>query len=296
MKRLTSRGLRATALSSLLALGLSACTHIDVQDGDMFRRGQAAPQDDWFGQAQAQAQGSAAQLERFSIKAADGTLLNGVFVRKPGAQATLVYFQGAGNTIPKTIKGLLHTSAALPAHLLLWDYRGTGLSEGQGGTPQLRGDASAIVAEARRLGGEALPLVYWGYSLGSLVSGHLSQELPPQALILEGSLTNAQDWADQRVPWYATPFVTVTLADSVRAFDNRKALQDLQRPTLLLAGEKDETTPPRFSQDILQHMQHRQCATLVRVPGVGHGGIASTPLAQAAMIEAIKNASLRKAC
>lgn len=290
MTKLPQRALLAT----LLVLSLSACTHINVQDGDMFRRGQAAPQDDWFGQAQAQA--SAAQLERISVKAEDGTLLSGVFVRKPGAQVTLVYFQGAGNTVQKTIKYLLKTSEALPAHLLLWDYRGMGLSEGQGGTPQLRSDASSIVAEARRLGGEALPLVYWGYSLGSLVSGHLSQDLPPQALILEGSLTNAQEWADQRVPWYATPFVTVTLADSVRAFDNRKALQDLQRPTLLLAGEKDETTPPRFSQDIVQHMQHKQCATLVLVPEVGHGGIAGRPQGQAAMLQAIKNAASGKSC
>jgi pimeloyl-ACP methyl ester carboxylesterase len=254
-----------------LAFALSACQTVSVQDGDMFRRTQAASPVALVETMQPLA--APRQVEAIGFHGQDGVQLGGLFLRHPQAKATVVYFQGGGNHITKDARWLAKLAADLPVHLMVWDYRGMGLSAGKGGTAHMLGDALAAVAQARSSGGADLPLVYWGYSMGTLISAHLSQQLPPDALILEGTLTNAQDWAENSVPWWAKPFVSVELGDGVRAFDNREALRQHQRPTLLLVGGRDKTTPPRFSQAVVQQMQHRQCVTLSEAPESGHGGI-----------------------
>ncbi|QPF71669.1 hypothetical protein G8A07_01150 [Roseateles sp. DAIF2] len=259
------------ALLLLAVTALAGCQSIEVKDGDMFRRSGATPPADWLARAQPLA--APRQVERLQFGSEDGVTLGGLFLRHPRAVATVLYFQGAGNHVQKDASWLATLAGELPVHLMVWDYRGTGLSAGEGGTARLLADARAAAAEARRQGGADLPLVYWGYSLGTLVGAHLAQDLAPDALILEGALTNAQYWADNKVPWYGRPFVSVHLADTVRAYDNRQALQRLRRPTLMLVGGQDPVTPPRFARAIVERMQHPQCATLVEAPRAGHGGI-----------------------
>ena len=276
---------RATALLlSLAALALlPGCqTRVfSVQDGDMFRRSAASAPQDWS--TQLQNLSLPRQVSTVQFKGQDGTALGGVFFKHPQAKATVLYFQGGGNHVQKDFRWLATLAADLPVNVLVWDYRGMGLSEGTGGTAHMATDSLAAAKLARQLGGEEQPLVYWGYSMGTLISSHLARIDPPDALILEGTLTTAQDWADNQVPWFAKPFVGVDLAATVRAFDNREALQGLRRPVLLLSGGKDDVTPPRFTKDVVAHMSQPQCATVVESPMAGHGGIHRQPQAREAL-------------
>jgi dipeptidyl aminopeptidase/acylaminoacyl peptidase len=59
-------------------------------------------------------------------------------------------------------------------------------------------------------------------------------------------------------------------------------------PTLLVVGEQDFRTPPEESEQFYGALQLRGVPTaLVRVPGVGHGGLASRPSQSAAKTDAI---------
>ena len=255
----------------LLAAALAGCASIDVRDGDMFRRFTAPVPADWLARAEPLA--APRQVERLQFQSDDGVALGGLFMRHPQARATVLYFQGAGNHIQRDAAGLAALGGDLPVHVMVWDYRGMGLSAGEGGTGRMLADARAAVAEARRQAGAAVPLVYWGYSMGTLVSAHLANQHAPDALILEGTLTNAQDWADNQVPWYGKPFVSIRLADTVRAYDNRQSLQPFRRPVLMLVGGQDEVSPPSFTRAIVQQMRHPQCATVVEAPRADHGNI-----------------------
>lgn len=291
-----TKTLRLGALAAAIATtALAGCANIEVQDGDMFRRSKSEAPADWLTKAREQA-GDRFALEPVRFAGADGTELGGLFLRRPGAQTTVVYFQGGGNTVAKTWPYLLKQSAELPANVLFWDYRGMGLSGGTGGTPQMRNDARAAVQEARRLSGEALPVVYWGFSLGTVIGANLAQDLPPDALVLEGPITTAEEWARNKVPWYAKPFVQITLADTVRAYDNRVALADLRRPTLLLVGANDDTTPPAFARSIEQQIKARQCVTVVEVPEAGHGNSIDKPAGRGALLALIERGRQRQGC
>jgi|GEM_PF-1671398 len=287
-------GACAAALAGLL---LAACASVDVNDADLFVRHQQPMEAGWLAQAQARAAESGAGLEQVQFRSADGTLLGGLFLRQPGARLTAVYFQGAGNIVQRSYPALLRDASQLPLNALFWDYRGMGLSEGVGGTPQLMSDAQAAVREARRLSGEALPLAYWGFSLGTLVSAHLARELPPDALLLEGALTTAQAWAENQVPWYAKPFVSIRLADTVRGYDNHQALRELRRPTLMLVGSQDPASPPAFTRSLAQAMQHRDsCLHMVEVPEVAHGGALRKPEGLAAARAWLERGAARQGC
>jgi alpha-beta hydrolase superfamily lysophospholipase len=281
-------------LSLALALGLSACQTFSVQDGDLFRRTKASSPAALVAQMQPLA--APRQVEALSFQGKDGVQLGGMFLRHPQAQATVVYFQGGGNHISKDAPWLAKLAADLPVHVMVWDYRGMGLSAGEGGTTHVLGDAMAAAAEARLLAGSQLPLVYWGYSMGTLISAHLSQQLPPDALILEGTLTNAQDWAENKVPWYGKPFVSIELAAGVKAFDNRVALRQHQRPTLMLVGGRDDITPPRFSREVLKQMRQPQCVTLVEVPQARHGGIHDHRVSRAALQGFVQQVKPGRSC
>ncbi|MDT9000342.1 alpha/beta hydrolase [Paucibacter sp. APW11] len=299
MPRLTPHfpGLLRASTLLLATLTLSACVSVQVNEREIFSRNTAPAAEDWLSQAQAQAGATGARLEQVRFQSADGTSLGGLFLRQPGARLTAVYFQGAGNIVQRSYPVLLRDASQLPVNVLFWDYRGMGLSEGVGSMQQLRDDTQAAVREARRLSGDNLPLAYWGFSLGTLVGAHLAAEAPPDALLLEGTLTSAQDWADNKVPWYAKPFVRIQIDDSVRGYDNRQALQKLRTPTLLLVGSEDQTSPPAFTRSLAQAMQYRgSCLRVLEVPGVAHGGTLRKPEGVAAARELLERGAQRQGC
>ena len=280
-----------------LALSLGGCVNLQVKDSEIFQRSSQPVADDWLSQAQARAQEAGASLQQVRFQSKDGTALGGLFLRQPGAQMTAVYFQGAGNIVQRSYPPLLRHALKLPLNVLFWDYRGMGLSEGSGSTTATRDDALAALREARQLSGQDLPVLYWGFSLGTLVSAHLAAEVPPDALLLEGTLTNAQEWADNKVPWYAKPFVRIELDENVRRYDNHEALRQLRTPTLMLVGSEDQTSPPRFTRSLAQVMQHRDsCLRVLEVPGVAHGGALTQPDALAAMRALLAQGAKRQGC
>jgi fermentation-respiration switch protein FrsA (DUF1100 family) len=79
---------------------------------------------------------------------------------------------------------------------------------------------------------------------------YVADHRPVGGLVLQSTATNVSDWAHSQVPWYAVPFVRISIAPSLQNVSNIDALEHYQGPLLLLAGGKDTITPPRFAQEL----------------------------------------------
>ncbi len=56
-------------------------------------------------------------------------------------------------------------------------------------------------------------LIVHGFSLGSFVAGQLAKSQQVDALVLQGTATNVDDWVDKKTPWYTNPFLTIKVDD-----------------------------------------------------------------------------------
>ena len=70
------------------------------------------------------------------------------------------------------------------------------------------------------------------------------------------------------------PAVTLKDFKSCDAFDVRSRLQEITLPALILCGQDDRLTPPRYSEFLHQHMASSR---LVAIPDAGHMPMAEKP-------------------
>lgn len=284
-----------------LALLLSGCVQFHVTEKQWLNKHTVDIAPDWLAQARAQADG---ELETFTVPSSDGTTLNLVLLRKPEARALVVYFAGAGTVLPRSLGRLLDTYRDQPVNVLFHDYRGYGLSSGEPSLQGLHEDAHAVLQQAKQLSvrdsrrenGQALPIIYHGFSLGSVVAAELSKREAPQGLILEGSATNVAEWADNSVPWWAWPFVRISIDPPLLAYDNVTATQSLRSPLLLITGDEDAVTPASFSRKIRDAHQYPSCVELQVIARVGHGGALRQPEGRTALRNFVERIDKAQRC
>jgi alpha/beta superfamily hydrolase len=94
----------------------------------------------------------------------------------------------------KVVQTLAKAFFALGYAAVRFNFRGVGASagafdEGRGETQ----DALAVVADARRRYGEALPLALAGFSFGSFIVTRVAQRITAQGLVLVGAAVNRFD-------------------------------------------------------------------------------------------------------
>lgn len=126
-------------------------------------------------------------------------------------------------------------------------------------------DAPALVA--------GLALVGTGARLRVLPSVlDLARTNPTAAARDLATLGYAPDHAAMAAEYLAAPTPVapnaldhdLTACDS---FDVRDDLAHIAQPALVLVGDADRLTPPKYAQYLVEHMPH---ATLVTIPGAGH--------------------------
>lgn len=171
-------------------------------------------------------------------------------VTKPGSQRPLIVYCG-GNSGDRFNAGVFYALKALPyGDVVLLDYPGYGDSPGAPTAARMAAMAPAVSAFAADLAANR-PLVFWGQSLGGFVCSNIAQLTPgADAIVLEATARRAIDIARAWRPWYLTPFVRITIADSLRAYDNAALLGDFGGPILVLGARRDDTLPVRLSRDL----------------------------------------------
>lgn len=153
--------------------------------------------------------------------------------------------------------------------VLLFDYRGYGMSEGTPSEEGLYADARAALAEAKRRSGGA-PIVYYGFSLGAAVCTQLATEEAPFALHLDAPFASIDRFArdNSDLPLRGDQVATI-------AYDNLSKIGKVQAPVQIFHGDQDDYVRAEYGEELYRRANDPKRFWLV--PGADHGGIPKTP-------------------
>jgi hypothetical protein len=192
-------------------------------------------------------------FEEHRIAAEDGTSLYAVFLRRPEARLVVLFFGGNQYRISEYGLATATVLAPLGASLMLVDFRGYGRSEGTPNLALLLSDALVVYDSLTTLPGvEPRRVVVHGHSLGSFLAGHVAAHRPTGGVVLQSSVTTAEEWVSSLPPWWMRPFVRMRPAESLRGRGNLEAVRRLDEPLLVMVGSEDRVTRPGFSRELYE--------------------------------------------
>ncbi|MGH6949797.1 MAG: alpha/beta hydrolase family protein [Vitreimonas sp.] len=199
-------------------------------------------------------------------------------VSKPGEDRPLIVYCG-GNGSDRFNSGVYFAQKALPwGDIVMFDYPGYGDSPGPPSAGALERAAPGLSALARELS-SGRDLVFWGHSLGGFVCSRLLRETPEaDGVILEATARNALEIGQAWRPWYATPFVRLSVEENLARFDVAEALGGFEGPILVLGARRDRVLPVRLSRSLNQALRgHGSRVTYVEFPDAEHLDISWQP-------------------
>jgi len=163
---------------------------------------------------------------------------------------TMIHFHGNGETVIDYLDQFAGDISAMGVNLLLAEYRGYGMSEGEPSLAAMLEDIPDIVAAS---GVEPSRLVFFGRSLGSLYASHAAFLYPEAAgLVLESGIAELLELALLRVEprqLNTTPDELRTEMD--RVLNQRQKLAAFRGRTLVMHTRNDDIVP--FSHGIQLH-------------------------------------------
>lgn len=210
-----------------------------------------------------------------TIVTPDGATLRGLYLARPGASTTLLYFGGNAFHLDSHASEVLPLLAACGSNVALFDYRGYGRSSGVPSAANMQADALRMFdyVDALTPGKVAVH----GQSLGSFMAAHVASARPAaRGMVLEATATTVAEWTDANVPWYVKLFLKVEVADTLRAIDNEAAVRAWQGPSLVLAGENDKLIPVAMSRKVFDAIEGQAKQWHV-ARSASHNGILSSP-------------------
>ncbi len=130
--------------------------------------------------------------------------------------------------------------------VLLIEYRGYGGNQGAPSEAGLFRDASAGLAELRRLGVPAERILLWGESLGTGLAIGLAAENPVAAVLLDAPYTSIVAAAQGQYPYVP---VGPLLKDR---FDSLSRIARVRAPIFIMQGSADRLVPPAMGRALIQ--------------------------------------------
>lgn len=206
----------------------------------------------------------------------DNVTLKGIFLDSPTSQDVIFYIQGNGMRVSEGGIYALKALAKLGKDIVIFDRRGLGASSGKATILNLGNDS---IEQYRFIKDtlKAKSIIVHGYSLGSFIAGHLAKNETVDALVLQGSATNVDDWIDKKTPWYTKPFLTIEVDDAFNTVDNEVVVSNFYRgPLLVIGAENDEQVPVELSS-ALYNASKSENKKLVIVEGADHGSMLDKP-------------------
>jgi len=112
---------------------------------------------------------------------------------------------------------ILNKFSLLPANVIWFDYRGTGVSEKNSelNVSDLQSDALSVFDFANKNLPSNIPTAIHGLSMGSLLASYIANERIIDALILDGAISSVPELIDNAVPSWSNVFYTVKVSSEL---------------------------------------------------------------------------------
>lgn len=168
-------------------------------------------------------------------------------------------------------KLLAHSGGKNRFGVMMFDYRGFGLSEGEPTEEGMYADARSCVNWLKSKGLKSEQLVIYGFSLGSAAACELSAkpvELTPSALILEAPFASAEVMV-QDAAQLAMPGVYFTDLK----IDNAEEIKAIKQPFFWLHGLSDSFLSYRTHGEVVYKNYSGTFAQKFLVEGAEHGEV-----------------------
>jgi hypothetical protein len=188
--------------------------------------------------------------------------IHGWFIPADSSDSKVVLFcHGNGGNISHRLETILFLRS-LNTSILLFDYRGYGLSDGQPSEDNVYGDVRAcydwLVDEREFQPGG---IIIFGRSLGGAVAIDLAAKVPCAGLVVESSFTSAKDMARKMFPFLPTSLI-------VRyKFDSIGKISSVAVPIVFIHSPQDEMIPFEMGEKLYERATGDK--TFVRISG-GH--------------------------
>jgi len=208
------------------------------------------------------------------LQAKDGTRLHGWWrpaaIGRPSGRL-LIYFGGNA----EDVHWRLGAAEDYPGwDILLTDYRGYGLSEGEPAQVKLQEDALLWFdsAAADRIEGLPIPerIAVMGTSLGSYYATYLAAQRPVAGIVLATPFDSVRDYVASRLPLVPVRLLLRHPMDSIAH------AASISAPSLFLVAAADATIPPERAR-ILYDAWAGRPRDWVLVPQANHDTISADP-------------------
>ncbi len=202
--------------------------------------------------------------EEVWLQAADGTKLHGWFFPHHDPKFSVLYGHGNGEDAERNSRLMARLRDEMQASVVIFDYRGYGLSEG---TPHEAGIIQDGLAAqrwlAKRMSISSDEVVLYGRSLGGGVMVALAEQLGAKALIVHGSFANMTDVGADRYFW-----LPVRLLMRNR-YPSEERIKNYEGPLLQIHGTADRVVPLKLAKPLFDASpsEHKR---FIEVPGGTH--------------------------
>ncbi len=209
-------------------------------------------------------------ITRVKLTNAQGITLRGVALAYPDAIANIVIYPGNGMTVSNA-NTFLHRFSKLPANILMLDYQGMGASEKAEKIKlkALQQDALQVYDYATEVFQNDHPILVHGVSMGSILAAFVASERDVEGVVLDGAIDNVPELVDNLMPAWSKVFTRIVVAPELANIDNSDYVSEYYGPLLILAGEKDKTTPLTDAETLYQQSPSPQ-KTLLLIPEATH--------------------------
>lgn len=254
----------ALHLLLLPLLLFSACTTIEINEEDAFDNHPTVTPESF--------NSDVLELNNQTIETEDGLELDTWTLTRPDAEATFLYFGGNGFLMVKS-RPLIKAYSTIPVNLVLFDYRGYGLSSGEPSVAGVESDARAMFSYADSLS-EALsqPLYIHGHSMGSFLSSYIADREDVAGYILESPISEVSGWTKRLVPLLLRPFIRFDIDSDIASQNNLERVSSIQKPLLIIGGTDDNITPFEMAEELYEESASAD-KTLISIDGGTHNDL-----------------------
>lgn len=224
--------------------------------------------------------------------AADGPRLHGWYFERTDDpnSGTIIYFHGNGGNITN-VGWLAQSLAKRGFNVLLFDYRGYGLSEGEATDEAglyLDGEAALlyVVNEKHKVPER---IILYGQSLGTTVATETATRCTCGALILESGFSSASSLASRVLPWLPRWLHFI----GKNRFESARKLKAINMPVLVSHGDPDLTIPTDEGRALFAAANEPK--KLLICPGAGHSVFSSAGPAYLDQLEQFLHAAVTPA-